>query len=390
MLLLLPLLLWRQGYAFPRKELPLLALYLPAVGLYIGLAKQIIPFSSVPNPHWSAALHLEMIGRTLWYFERLLLFPTVGPIHQSTLGPWDTPQPGVTALGYLLAILWLTAFLRYRQNPIYRLCALWTTLTLLPCVNLIPIPSQFASCYRAVIPLLGFAGLIGLGIDRLIVWWGTLNLASVAQSFTQTDSYVTRAGELTFRDHQRQNMLVTLLVLLVVGYYGWETLADVPNWRNNQTLMRAEIYGDPNFAPAYGGLAFWAEGTKNWREVEHEFDEVISRFMPADPPTPAFVAAVDSDKCQRLLWSHAGLRYRPHPYLQWILPHRGWARQEQGHFSAAIEDYRRALLLNPDDDNTRANLRNCYLANGQSEEAISLYRNAFEVPERSNGRSVTP
>lgn len=360
MLLILPLLLWRRGFAFPQKRLPWLALYLLPVGLYAWAARQIIPFSSVPSFQghiWSVPLHIEMIGRTLWYFERLLLVPTVGPIHQSTLGPWDTPQPGVAFAGYLLAALWLAALWRFRRNPAYRFCALWTTLTLLPCLNFIPIPSQFASCYRAVIPLLGFAGILGAALDWLC-----------------------RRGQTTVHRARPEFGLAVVLGLGI--YYSWETFADVRNWRNNYTLMLAEIDGDPNFVPAHGGLAFWAEASKNWKEVEREFSIVLSSFMPDMPAGPEFVAAVDSPACQRALWSHAGLRYHPRIYLGIILPHRGWARQSQGHFAAAAEDYRRELLLFPNDDNSRANLRDCLMANGQVDEAISLYRSAAEVQPR--------
>jgi hypothetical protein len=383
MLLVLPLLLWRRGYSFPVKNLFWLALYLPPVGLYVWAAKQIIPFASVPNPHWNIPLHLEMIGRTLCYFERLLLLPTVGPIHQSTLGPWDIPQPGTAVAGYLLAIVWLAALWRFRRNPAYRFCALWTTLTLLPCLNLIPIPSQFASCYRAVIPLLGFAGVLGAALDKLVVAWSS----HVSRS-DRLRSYRDYPGDASADGMQvsgwlRPHIAGGLAVLVIVALYSWETVADVRNWQDNRTLMYAEIYGDPNFIPAYGGLAFSAEKANDWKEVEHEFDLVIGGFMPDVPPSSLFVAAVDSPACQRTLWSHAGLRYRPHTYLAWILPHRGWARQEQGHFAAAAEDYRRAILLNPNDDNSRANLRDCLMANGKVDEAMSLYRSASEVQPRT-------
>jgi hypothetical protein len=354
LLLLLPLLLWRRGFAFPRRNVPWLALYLVPAVLYIAAASRIIPFATVPNPHWSAALHIEMIGRTLAYFERLLLFPSVGPIHQSTLGPWDVPQPGIAIVGYLIALIWVFLLWRIRGNPALLYCALWTTLTLLPCLNIIPIPSQFASCYRAVIPLLGLAGLFGAGLDAMLAWWQGRNPA-------------------------QRPALGWVIVLSVASYYTWETVTDVPNWQNNHTLMLAEIYGDPNFVPAYHGLGFWAEMSGDWKEVDRQLNVVLTRILPQVPSGGSFAQAVDSPACQRNLWSQAGLRYHPHPYIQWLLPHRGWARQQQGHFAAASDDYRLTLLLNPNDDNSRANLRTCLMANGQVNEALSLYRNASEV-----------
>ena len=386
MLLVLPFLLWRPGCALPAKNLPWLALYLAPVGLYVRAASLIIPFASVPDPHWSVPLHAEMVGRTLWYFERLLLLPTVGPIHRSTLGPWDVPQPGIALAGFLLALLWLAALWRFRGSPVFRFCALWTTLTLLPCLNLIPIPSQFASCYRAVIPLLGFAGLLGMGLDKMLTWWQSRVKQAQYASYGALPEN-TAADWLHSAPPVRQYALGWTVILLIGVCYSWETLADVPNWQNNRTLMHAELYGDPNFLPAHGGLAFWAEGTRDWKEVERQFNSVLTPFMPDVPPGPAFAAAVDSPACQRALWSHAGLRYQPRGYLEMILPHRGWARQQQGHFAAAAEDYRRELLLLPSDENSRANLRTCYLANGQVDEAMALYRSASEVEPRTHSKA---
>ena len=359
LLLTLPFLLWGPGRSIPRKLRPWLSLYLLPVSLYIIAAKQIIPFASVSPPGWSALLHVEMIGRTLWYFQHLLALPTVGPIHQSTLGPWDIPQPAAAGAGYLLAALWIALVWRLRRNPALRFCALWTTLTLLPCLNIIPIPSQFASSYRAVIPLLGVAGLLGAALDKMQAW---------SQSSTRS----------------RQPWMGWAVVVGIFAYYSGVTLADVGNWRNNTTLMLAEIDGDPNFVPAYHGLGFQAEKKGDgqqvdWKQVEQDFGTVISRIVPPLRPGESFVQAVDSPACQRTLWSQSGLRYHPHAYLEMILPHRGWAREKQGHFTAAAEDFRWALLLDPTNDNSRANLRTCYLSNGRVNEALALYPRAAET-----------
>ncbi len=357
LLLVLPLLLWRPGRSIPRHSLLWLSLYLLPACLYLWAAKQVIPVGSVIDPHWSRSLHAEMVGRTLWYFQRILFLPTVGPLHQSTLGPWDTPQTLIASTGYVLAGVWVVMIWRIRFNASLRFCALWATLTLLPCLNLIPIPSQFASCYRAVIPLLGVAGLLGVGLDHLMAWLHT-------------------------RLRDRQPPVAWAIVAALLAFYSWETVADVGNWRNNYTLMLAELSADPNFMPAHHGLAFWAETTGDWKQVDQQFDKVISSFIPSVRQGESFVAAVDSPECQRALWSQAGLRYHPRAYLEMLLPHRGWARQQQGHFTAAAEDFRLTLLLDPTDNNSRANLRTCYMANGQVNEAFALYRNAAEVRPR--------
>lgn len=363
---------------FLRQNLGWGLLYLVPVATYVFAARKIIPFNTESSYHahvWSFPLHLEMIGRTLWYFERLLLAPTLGPIHQSTLGAWDTPQIAVALTGYLLAAIWLGALWRMRNNAAVRFCMLWATLTVFPCLNIVPIPSQFASCYRAVIPLLGIAGVLGTCLERLFTWWSSRSSLDLL-----TD------GSLDFHPASRHSLKLSSpiwgLVLILALYYSWETMADVETWRNNETLMYAELYGDPNFTPSYQGLGFWYEPKGQWKKVEENFDHVLSSFMPAPQPGQSFAALVDSPECQRTLWSHAGLRYHPKPYILWLLPHRGWAKQSQGHFVAAAADYRLVLELNPDDSNSRANLYTCYRENGEVEKALSLYNLPSEVPPR--------
>ncbi len=345
LLLLFPLLLRVRGGPLPRSAWGWLSVYLVPILAYVLAARQIVPPNSVPNPHWSLGLHLEMIGRTLSYFERLLFLPTVGAMHQATLGPWDTPQTLTAGFGYAVAAVWLTLLWRLRANRPLSVLMLWTTLTVFPCLNFIPIPSQLASCYRGAIPLVGATGLLGSLFDTLLT--------------------------LYVRKMLMERCIQGGVVVVILIYCGL-TLKDMSNWKDNEALMRAEISGDPNYLPAHHGLAFLYEARGQWTRASEQFDRVLGGMLPKLPPGENFVKAVDSPASQRNLWSHSGLRYQPHMYASYLLPQRAWTRQQSGHFDAAVEDYRLAILLAPDNRNLKEGLRVCYLANGRMAEAHAL------------------
>lgn len=61
---------------------------------------------------------------------------------------------------------------------------------------------------------------------------------------------------------------------------------------------------------------------------------------------------------------------------------RGVCRETAGLSDAAAEDYGKALLLNPRDDQAYYNLGNIYYKSGMTDEAIDLYTKSINI----NGR----
>jgi tetratricopeptide (TPR) repeat protein len=333
-----------------RSSLWLLLFGLPILA-YLLAARQVIPFGSVEPPDWSPALRVEMVGRTLWYYVKALLFPIVHTIHASTLGPWDTPQPLVMLLGFLCGGVWL-AGLRYAwPNRSLRLLMLWTTLTLLPCLNLVPIPSQFAASYRAVLPLVGIAGLAGAALDAL-------GRRRQAGHSLPGRSPVWR--------------LAWLVVPICLAYL-WGVEAEMAAWQNDLALMVAETQADPNFLPALGGLANALHEAGRDAEALAVYDRVMARLLPDAVTNAARIALSRTPRMRRSLKSQSGLRYTPEIYIPMEARGRGGVCQTLGRYESAIESYQLTLAFNPYDEVVRDALATCYLANGhvgQAEEAL--------------------
>ena len=176
---------------------------------------------------WTPALHLEMVGRTLWSYTKIFLFPTVATQHMTTLGAWDSPQIGVALLGWLAAVTWIALLVANWRNRPRRILMLWASLGLFACLNVVPVPTQFASAYRAGVPLFGFAGLAA-----------SLMAPDKARGPAFTSDY--RFG--------RNSQVVAVMVAGMVIWCAVVTLEDVPNWHDEYALMRAEVAADPNFS----------------------------------------------------------------------------------------------------------------------------------------------
>ncbi|HLK61662.1 MAG TPA: hypothetical protein VKU00_34265 [Chthonomonadaceae bacterium] len=337
-----------------------LAIYLIPIALFAWASQHVMPLSKVPKADWTTALHIEMVGRTLWYFVRTLCLPMSAQLHQSTLGPWDTPQPLVMALGYFMAGVWVAILIRVWPDRGLRFLALWLGLTLLPCLNLLPIPSQFASPYRAVIPLFGFAGLVGMALSCVDAW--EERLAGIGWRKLPN-------GVLQFA-----------LVAAIVLYFGWQTVTDVPAWRTDTTLMVAETSGDPNFLPAWGGLA---NGYRYHEKIDKAlplYDLCLERLLPNAHTIKERLDMVYTPATDRRMKSQAGLRYEATGYAQMLTRTRGGALHEMGRYDSAIDDYLVALTINPQDSEVRAALAACYRATGRRAEAWAAENNLLTLP----------
>ena len=294
--------------------------------------------------YWPLGLHLEMIGRTCWYYLCCFLFPTVSRMHQSTLGPWDcralgpkgcttpgVPLPpslwlavgGGVALVFALWLGWRTWHLRA-----CRFCLLWVGLTLLPCLNIIPVPSQFIAPYRALIPLVGVCGLAGALLEPCFAVPSRLSKQMWA------------AGGVA--------LVGACLALTSL------TLADVAWWKDDGTLMQAEMAADLNFVPARTGVAYLHELNGEVEEAIGSYDIAVRQLLPetagAAHPADAIIRAERAGDLPRRVESASSLRYNDLPYLANMLLTRGGLNQRLARWNDAAEDYRAAYALLPQND----------------------------------------
>jgi tetratricopeptide (TPR) repeat protein len=301
-----------------------------------------------PTAHtvaWDAGLRIEMVGRTLWFYTRAFLFPIPDTLHQSTLGPWDTPQLLTALLGFFAAGIWVAVHLHVWPNRPQRVLVLWTTLTLLPCLNIVPIPSQFVACYRAAIPLLGVAGLAGMMLGR--------------------DE---KPEEAPWRLVVRRLVAPGMLASVWIGL----SLADVPAWQGDLAIEQAEYHADPNFLPALGGYAGTLQRAGRFREALSAYNRVVARLFPASDSVEDRIARSRSPEMLRAVKSQSSLRYQPREFLNLIFRGRGGTEQMLGMWDAAVDDYRVALALQPDDADVADALANAYWITGRVDDARIL------------------
>jgi tetratricopeptide (TPR) repeat protein len=242
--------------------------------------------------------------------------------------------------GFFSAGFWLALTLHTWRDPVKRFFTLWTILGIGACLNIVPIPSQFIACYRAVIPLFGVAGLAGLLFD---------SLASALARYHAVAAWAAPAS------------VAALLSLLSV--------ADVPYWRSDLVFNKEQIDSDSNFLPGYAGYASTLRRVGRRREAIEVNNQVMARIFPTQVTLQQRVAAIDSPWMLRNIKSQSSLRYQPRPFLVFVLRERGGGEQELGLYSAAIEDYRLALAVQPNDTEVAEAMLYCLEISGRYDAA---------------------
>ncbi len=320
-----------------RHPIPIwLAVYPLAVGIYLRASYLVIGHDQLPKAPWSAALRVEMVGRSIWYFTKVFLFPTITVLHLSTLGAWDVPQPSVEAGGFLFAVgfVWILAISRTDKRASIMLY--WLLLTIFTCINLVPIPSQFASPYRAEIPLFGFAGAVS--------WLLCKACAALSKRYD---------GLLV-----RQEALALALLAPALTWFTWTIQADVPQWHDEMALMNAEVTSDPNFVIARAAYAnYWSFPPVPGVKPDYErsliaYRTCVDQLFGPGVPVSKYAELAAAPAMVRTLKSGSGLRYEPSVYLPQVVRGFGGVYHNKQMFPEAIELYSAAVQMEPTEPTT--------------------------------------
>lgn len=380
LILLVPLL--GTLHAPPEKRRPslwMLLFLLPAL-LLLFAAKRVIPAGAVDHPEgWDAGLRIEMVGRSLWYYAKAFFWPTVRTLHQSSLGPWDTPQLLIALFGFCCAGIGLAVILYVWPHRPLRLLALWSVLTLLLVLNIVPVPSQFIASYRAVLPLVGIAGLVGAfcfperrfeteasesDTSPISILSGAES-RNVEKSSHSPDNQAVSAPPLSVRLFALSAACLILSLL---------SLLDVPCWRSDLSVEQTQYAADPNFLPALAGVAGGLHNTHRFAESLPVYDRVVARMFPGAVTESDRIAEGHSPAMSRRIKSQSSLRYGVSDFISIVLRGRGGARQNLGMWEAAASDYRIALAFHPEDLEVEDSLARCYVLSDNLEAAERLQR----------------
>jgi tetratricopeptide (TPR) repeat protein len=351
-LLLLPLL---DAIASGRRARlrPWMLTYLIPALIYLALAQRIIPPNAVDMAPWGASLRVEMFGRTLWYYAKVMVSLIHAPLHQSSLGPWDEPQWLVALFGFVCGGIWLAVVARCWSDRRLRFLSLWTTLTLLPVLNLVPVPSQFVAPFRAYFPLFGVAGLVGFALERGIAPGKEAHSRAVREAL-----WFRRAG------------YATALAAVCMAHIGL-TLTDVHIWSNEERILRYAARVD-SFLPAPVGLAGLLKARHRFVEALPIYDAWMERLFPGAQTEEEIAARLTDPQIARLIYSLSGMSYPPPSIIGRITRERGYTLYHLGRYEEAIRDFRLALRLYPEDREAQDFLSAALIQTGKYQEAETI------------------
>jgi hypothetical protein len=331
------------------------AIYFLPIMLFMFAAHRALHDIDFVEAPWTPGLRIEMVGRTLWSYTKIYFFPTVRTQHVTTLGAWEPPQIAAAALGFLVAITWVTLLFREWNNRPHRILMLWVSLGLFACLNVIPVPTQFASAYRAGIPLFGLAGLV----------------ASII-----TPDQPMRHHMLLFG--RRIVMPPIARAVTVGGIAIWcaiVTVEDVPNWHDETRLMRAEVAADPNFVCSRAALGSFEDQHGHFEVALKQFDLCLAELFGEETSPTNYSQLVRSAAMVRKLQSASTLRYyNPVQYIPQIIRERGRTLLWLHRPADALPDLRAALQIAPADTVARNALAAAYHQLHQESQAEAVRR----------------
>ena len=282
------------------------------------------------------------------------------PAHMSVFYPYRTsvtlPQV-LGAAGLLLAVtIWCVR--ASRERPYLLVGWLWFVGTLLPVIGIVQAGLQSMADRYTYIPAIGLF---------LIVSWGG---AEMVERWT------------------RRRMAATIAAVLVIAVYAIRASAQVPTWRNGETLWQhaVDVTDDNAYASYNLGVVLVQAG---------RVDDGIARFREALRIQPDYVdvhidlanALRDRGALDEALVEFAAVvRLRP-GYARARLVY-GDLLRDRGRVDEAVVQYREALTLDPTLASARNELGNVLTGSGRFAEAMAEYAEAVRLdPELAEARN---
>jgi protein O-mannosyl-transferase len=252
--------IWKpeSGVRLPRTglyaSLPLLAstaVFLSA-GYYLGMPRP----SHLP---YSAGQTIELVGTTVWYYAMLIVTPAPTWMHRLSLEGFAGQGPWPAAAGYaaiaLLAGLW---FHLVRRDPASAWFLGVMVLLFLPVSNLLPLPFLVVAPYRAALPWIGGAALVGRFFGRAL---------------EHVESNQSRSAFAR---------LLPWAVALVVVWHGVLTVWGSLQWRRESTFFAQVTSHDPRCIVAKTIYTYSLEREKRPREAARVEEQALTLVFGSD------------------------------------------------------------------------------------------------------------
>ena len=325
------------------------AIYLVPVGIFAVVAHSVLQSLDFDHANWSAARHIEMVGRTMSYYASEFFLPTVNDQHVSTIGPWNETEIPRAIIGYIAAVLWCIAVVRTWSNRKARLCLVWASLCIGTVLNVIPIPNALAAPFRTAVAMFGVSGFLALLLSP--------------------DELPLPASERLRQAVPRMRVIGGLFLAI---WYLAVSIIDVPNWYNEWTYVKAQVAADPNFVCARATVASGLMLHGDKQGALERYNECMDMLFGKGTQPEQYPEMLRSDRMLPVMQSMSTLRYRPIQYIPQVIRERGLVLLALNRYQEAARDMRAVLAVTADDQRAREALVTCYLNMGQKEQAEAV------------------
>ena len=214
---------------------------------------QVSYFADAPT----SVVALTMVRVAGLYLELLATPLRFCPFYDWFIIGYETELSRAVLLGALVLGLAATAAVSFRRrSPLVTLGVVWLLLGLLPVSQIVPIIVVAAERFL-YIPMLGWALLMALVLERAFVW---------------------------ARDRGWPRLAATVMALGLLAYAA-RTLTRVPDWRNDETLNLATAEHFPETPGPYLNLATYYE------RFERDPAKALAALAEADKRVPGWKPA---------------------------------------------------------------------------------------------------
>lgn len=330
------------------------------VALYPFIAKTVLPPDFLPRLGLPPSLHVEVVGRTLWYYAKALSGMVPSAFRQSSLGAWEPSQRPLAATGYIIAGGWALFYIASaRKNERLRLYWLWSSLALLPCLNIIFAPSQFIAPYRVPLVLPGVAAMVGTLLADFI----------------------------EMRPKQAIWGAKSAFCALIAVYFALN-LHETALWRNEIAVLQTMNRVDPDFLPVKLWLGDAFQRRENPAQALEAYSEIWRKLRLDNLPPKEKTRVSGTKSVQDRVWNLCGWSYNAPRFAGWVLHQEGRTLAKSGDYANATATLEAAFPMNPTEGDIRRNLAYCYLQTGRFSEAKTLLFTPADAPADAKTRQL--
>jgi Tfp pilus assembly protein PilF len=277
-----------------------------------------------------AVEHLDVLGFAPRLANALISYVRYSaklfwPVDLSVYYPYPDNWPvwQVTVAGLLLLLVSIAVIGQWRRRPYLAVGWFWFVGTLVPVIGLVQVGTQSMADRYTYLPMIGLL---------LTVVWGVAELAE--------------------KNLPSPKVFLGLAAAAAVAGIMVMTAAQLPAWRNSQTLFEHALNADSNNVVAHVMLG-------NTFEEKGQFDQAALHYKEAARIKPYFAEV--------------------HYNLGNLLAH-------QRKFDEAVAEFEQALQLRPDAADTLYNVSMVFIMQGKREQAIASLTRFLQVrPDEPNG-----